>query len=79
MSGARLSGVMRRVRVLKGWRLWASVGLFSSAFLFAVFALAKVFAAHDSRWDISWTSVAWIATVAGSIVWLWTFLDARRR
>jgi hypothetical protein len=70
---------MRRVRVLGGWRLWTTVGLFSCAFFLSAFSLAKVFAPTGGRWDISWASVAWLAVGTGLAVFLWTLLDPEKK
>lgn len=68
-----------KTRVLKGWRLWATVGLLSCAFLIAAFGLAKIFSTRGSRWDISWSAVVWGAAAAALVVTLWTFLDPGRK
>jgi uncharacterized protein YfiM (DUF2279 family) len=70
---------MRRTRILKGWRLWATVGLSSYALLLAAFCLAKIFSTPGSRWDISWPAVVWGAAGAALVVSLWTFLDSGRK
>ena len=67
---------MRRIRILKGWRLWATIGLFSYTFFLAAFCLAKIFSAPGSRWDISWAAVGWGAAGAALVVALWTLLDS---
>jgi hypothetical protein len=61
---------------LKGWRLWATLGLFSFAFLFTTFCLAKIFSVHGSRWDISWAAVAWLAAGIALVVSLLTLSDS---
>jgi hypothetical protein len=43
------------------------------------FSLAKTTSSHGSRWDISWTAVAWLAASAAAIVSLVTLLDSGRR
>jgi hypothetical protein len=70
---------MRRTSPLRGWRLWASIGLFCYAFFLAAFALAKTISHFGSRWDISWTAVAWGAAIPAVLVSLWTFIDSGKR
>ena len=55
------------------------IALFSLAFFLVAFALAKITSPHGSRWDISWTAVAWIAAAAAAIVSLLTLLDSGRK
>ena len=70
---------MRRRRVLTGGRLWAVIALFSLAFFLVAFSLAKITSSLGSRWDISWTAVAWVAAATAAIVSLLTLLDSSRR
>ena len=70
---------MRRPRVLTGWRLWTAIGLATVFFFLGWFSLAKISAPHDSRWDISWSAVGWIATAATAFVLIWTFLASGKR
>jgi hypothetical protein len=67
---------MQRRRVLRGWKLWASVGVTSYAFFLAAFGLAKIFSPPGGRWNISWAAVVWVATGAALVVSLGTFLDS---
>lgn len=70
---------VRRPRVLTGWRLWATIALASLAFFLLAFSLAKITSPTGSRWDISWSAVAWIAAAAAAIVSLWTLIDSGRK
>jgi dolichol kinase len=63
-------------RTRKGWKLWASVGLFVSAFFFTASSLATILSSPGSRWSISWAAVAWLAAGASLAVLLWTLLDS---
>jgi hypothetical protein len=65
---------MRRIPVFGEWRLQAGTGLFSYAFFLGAFGLAKICAAHGSRWDVSWFDVLWGATRLASLVTLLTVL-----
>jgi hypothetical protein len=58
---------------------WAVIALFCLAFFLVAFSLAKMTSSHGSRWDISWTAVAWVAAAAAAIVSLLTLLDSGRR
>ena len=59
----RIKFYVRRRRVLTGGRLWAVLALVSLAFFLVAFSLGKITSSHGSRWDISWTAVAWLAVV----------------
>jgi hypothetical protein len=62
--------------VLTGWRLRALVAVFSLAFFLIAFSLAKITSSTGSRWDISWSAVAWLAAAAAAIVSLLTLVDS---
>jgi hypothetical protein len=68
---------MLRTRILKGWKLWASIGLFACAFFFTAFSLEKISSNPGSRWDISWAAVVWLAAGATLVASLWSFLGSR--
>jgi hypothetical protein len=49
----------------------ATVGecaLSSLAFFLVAFSLAKISSSTGSRWDISWSTVAWLAAAVAAIV-----------
>ena len=70
---------MRRRSVLSGWRLWATVGLCNLVLFLSVFSLMKVLSSPGSRWDISWTAIAWFTGGATLAVCLWTHLSVRMK
>jgi hypothetical protein len=64
---------MRPTRIT-GLRQWVGVGLFSHAFFLVAFGVTKIFAAHGSRWDISWSAVLLGAARVALFVTLLTVL-----
>jgi hypothetical protein len=68
---------MRQRRVLSGWRLRATVGLYSLVLFLAVFSLMKILSSPGSRWDISWDAIAWLTAGTTLVVCLWTRLSSR--
>jgi hypothetical protein len=65
---------MRPTRIFGEWRLWAGIGLSSYAFFLVAFGLAKFYAAHGSRWDVSWYDVLWGAARLALFVTLLTVM-----
>lgn len=69
---------VRRRRVLTGSRLWAIMALFCLGFFIAAFSMAKITSPAGSRWDVSWSAVAWLVAAAAAVS-LWTLLDSDKR
>ena len=65
--------------LLRGWKLWAGIGLSSYVFFLAAFSLARIFSGNGGRWNISWGALVWLAAGAGLVVWLLTFVDSRTK
>jgi hypothetical protein len=70
---------MRQRRVLRGWKLSASVGLISFPVFVAAFGFDKIAASPNSRWDISWETVVLGAAGAALVLSIGIFFDSAKR
>jgi hypothetical protein len=54
------------------------MALFCLGFFIAAFSMAKITSPAGSRWDVSWSAVAWLVAAAAAVS-LWTLLDSDKR